>query len=83
VTFARISVSSQSRIYIVTGCPTLKMKALQSSEMSVNTQRYIAGGVRESSLWFTDLMELPVISESQQAATTCRRLLHYAVQMYL
>ena len=39
----RISVSSQSRLYTVTGCPTLKMKALQSSEMSVNTQRYIAG----------------------------------------
>jgi len=34
-------------------------------------------------LWITDLMELPVISESQQAATTCHRLLHYAVQMYL
>jgi len=58
------------------------MKALQSSETSVNTQRYIAGGVRESSLCITDLMELPAISESQQAATTCRILLHYAVQMY-
>jgi hypothetical protein len=59
------------------------MKVLLSTETSVNTPRYIAGGVRDSSLWITDLMELPVISESQQAATTCRTLLLDAVQMYM
>jgi hypothetical protein len=59
------------------------MNALQSSETSVNIERYIAGGVRDSSLWNTDLMELPVISESQQAATTCRTLLLNAIQMHM